>query len=261
MKSTFLLSCLALLWLVLSTGCPPPPTPCNTTFCPAPANFQWIDSTDQSLTVSWDNNVSTATEFQVKAIPLNGANPFTDTVAAVSGLMTYTFVGLMPATNYTLELTTICNTCTGETKTLNARTLTGGPLIVIEDDVDMIENCGNSCYDMIKNITVDLDKNCDTINIPKSAITSCKTVVIAWKSNSDTYFWNNGIFPIQSICPSASADRYIYEVIKLTSSASFDYRIRGLVSGANYTVKIKTFPNDACLRAICKTLLNTPNCP
>ena len=89
---------------VANVTCAPPPT------CPKPTALVASAVTSNSGTLAWTNN-STATQFEMLALPCGSAAPTASSIGTIIAptTNTYTFAGLTPLTCYTLYVRAVCS--------------------------------------------------------------------------------------------------------------------------------------------------------
>lgn len=87
---------------VASVTCTPPPT------CAQPLSLQTLDTTTTSAALSW-TNTSSATQWEVIALPCGSPAPIATTSGVISTTNPHVFTGLTPLTCYTFYVRNICS--------------------------------------------------------------------------------------------------------------------------------------------------------
>lgn len=132
---------------VASVTCAPPPT------CQQPLSLQTSNVTTTSTALSW-TNTSSATEWEVLALPCGSPAPTATTTGVISTTNPHVFTGLTPFTCYTFYVRNICSSTDSSmwSQSLNSTTLYTQP------------SCGETFTDM-GGLNANYPNNSDSITI------------------------------------------------------------------------------------------------
>lgn len=178
--------------------------------CQKPTNVTVSSITYSTVSVSWTNNATTATQWEVIAVPAGSPAPLASATGQLTTTNPYTYTGLSPVTSYDVYVRAIC----------------------AGNDVGPWSN--------IK-ATFTTPESCPKPTAVVATVQTYSTVSVAWTNNAPgATQWEVIALPVGSPAPTAASTGQIantnpYVYTGLNSQTSYDFYVRTICTPSSGT--------------------------